>query len=89
MRDELGLYYHPQPGNSKLRVYVRAADGNEVEFRLWQADYPEAWEKHDWVPLDVIRQAARLYREGDSAQTRGDPLALYDEKVARALLQGR
>jgi hypothetical protein len=89
MRDERGLYYHPQPGNPKVRVYVRPGDGDVVEFRLWQAEYPEVWEKHDWIPLDVIRQAARLYREPGSGRAAGDPLTLYDETVARALLQGR
>ena len=88
MRDERGLYYYPQPGNPKVRVYVRAGDGNEVEFRLWQAEYPEVWEKHEWIPLDVIRQAVRLYRERDGGP-QGDPLALYDETVAKALLQER
>jgi len=87
MRDEHGLYYHPQPGNPKARVYVRAGDDNEVEFRLWQADYPEVWEKHEWIPLDVIREAARLYRERGSAAAGGDPLTLYDEAVARVLLR--
>ena len=89
MRDEHGLYYHPQPGNPKVRVYVRAGDDDEVEFRLWQTDYPEVWEKHEWIPLDVIRQAARLYRERDGGSAGGDPLALYDEEVARALLRER
>jgi hypothetical protein len=89
MRDERGLYYYPQPGNSKVRVYVRPGDGDAVEFRLWQAEYPEVWEKHDWIPLDVIRQAAQLYRERGSGRTPGDPLVLYDETVARALLQER
>jgi hypothetical protein len=89
MRDERGLYYHPQPGNPKARVYVRAGNGDEVEFRLWQADYPEVWEKHEWISLDVIRQAAQLYRGREDGSVRGDPLALYDESVARALLQER
>ena len=89
MRDERGAYYHPQPGNPAVRVYVRAGEGDEVEFRLWQAEYPEVWEKHEWLPLGVIRQAARLYRERDSVAARGDPMALYDETVARVLLRER
>jgi len=87
MRDERGVYYHPQPGNPKVRVYVRAGNGNETEFRLWQADFPHVWEKHGWLPMNVILQAERLYRERDDGQARGNPLALYDETVARALLQ--
>ena len=87
MRDERGVYYHPQPGNPKLRVYVRAGSGEGVEFRLWQAEYPEVWEKHEWLPLEVILKAARLYRKRDKGPHRGDPLALYDETVAKALLR--
>ncbi|MCL1985774.1 MAG: hypothetical protein FWG59_04925 [Betaproteobacteria bacterium] len=89
MRDERGLYYHPQPGNPKVRVYVRAGKGAEVEFRLWQAEYPEVWEKHEWIPLDVIHKAAQLYRERGRGPLQGNPLALYDETVAKALLQER
>ena len=89
MQDERGLYYHPQPGNANMRVYVRYGDDKAVEFRLWQADYPEVWEKHAWIPLEVIRQAAQLYRERDNGPAQDDPLALYDETVAKALLQER
>ncbi len=82
MKDERGLYYHPEPGNARARVYVRANADGAVEFRLWQADQPEIWEGHQWITMDVIRNAARLYtREG-----RNDPTALYDMAVARALL---
>jgi len=88
MRDERGLYYHPQPGNATIRVYVRYGEDNVVEFRLWRAEFPEVWEKHTWVPLDAIRQAAQLFRQKSSGPVQGDPLALYDEIVAKALLQG-
>ncbi len=89
MKDERGLYYHPRPGNPKVRVYVRAGLDGQTEFRLWQADLPEVWEKHDWIPLRVIRAAAELYRDHGKAPGRGDPLTLYDEAVAAALLQDR
>ena len=62
MKDERGLYYHPQAGNNQARVYVRRGPDGEVEFRLWQADHPEIWERHPWLSLDVVRNAARLYR---------------------------
>lgn len=42
MKDERGLYYHPQAGNSRARVYVRRGRDGEVEFRLWQADHPKS-----------------------------------------------
>lgn len=60
MKDERGPYYHPQPGNPRVRVYVRADAEGGVQFRLWQADAPEVWEKHEWIDLDVIRAAADL-----------------------------
>ncbi len=87
MQDDRGLYYHPHPGNSKVRVYVRHAGSGVVEFRMWQVDYPEVWEKHDWIPLDVIKNAAALYRQNSMAPSSGDPMILYDEKVAAALLR--
>lgn len=85
MRDQLGLYYHPQAGDATSRVYVRRGPDGEVEFRLWQADHPEVWERHPWLSLAVVRQAARLYQQ--ERQTEADPLRLYDLAVARALLK--
>lgn len=85
MRDERGLYYHPQPGNAKVRVYVRRRDG-DVEFRLWQADHSEVWEAHEWLPVEVIRNAAALYVH-DGRGGGADPMRLYDEVVALALLE--
>ncbi|MEG6504292.1 hypothetical protein ACR4XJ_10105 [Nitratidesulfovibrio sp. D1] len=83
MQDDLGLYYYPDPNDKRTRVYVRS-QGGSVEFRLWRADRPEVWERHEWVPLEVIRHAAGMYRDmGREA----DPLKLYDEAVARALLK--
>lgn len=88
MKDERGLYYFPQPGNAKARVYVRRGGDGGVEFRLWQEDHPEVWEKHQWLPTAVLRNAARLYREEKRGPegSASDPLRLYDESVARALL---
>ena len=85
MKDERGLYYHPQAGNNQARVYVRRGPDGEVEFRLWQADHPEIWEHHPWLSLDVVRNAARLYRTERNEEA--DPLKLYDLAVARALLR--
>lgn len=85
MKDERGLYYHPQAGNSQARVYVRRGPDGEVEFRLWQADHPEVWERHPWLSLDVLQSAARLYQTERNREA--DPLRLYDLAVARALLR--
>ena len=86
MKDDKGLYYHPEPGNTKARVYVRRGEGGDVEFRLWQAEHPEVWEKHHWLPVDVIRSAAALYAQNGRGQEGADPMKLYDESVGRALL---
>ena len=56
MKDELGLYYHPQAGNALSRVYVRRGPDGEVEFRLWRADHPEVWERHPWLSMAVCAQ---------------------------------
>lgn len=86
MKDERGLYYHPQPGNTKVRVYVRRGDGGSVEFRLWQADHAEVWEKHQWLDTEVIRAAAALYADSGRGGPDADPMRLYDVAVASALL---
>lgn len=85
MQDERGLYYYPDPSSKKARVYVREQSGS-IEFRLWQQDLPEIWEKHEWIPLEIIQNAARMYKEmGRDA----DPMLLYDGAVARALLKAK
>lgn len=84
MRDERGVYYLAEPGNSKARVYVRKDEDGEILFRLWQADHPEVWENHPWLSMEVIREAASLYRQERNPDA--DPTRLYDLAVARALL---
>ncbi len=85
MKDERGLYYHAQPGNPKIRVYVREGANGEVEFRLWEMEHPEVWERHPWLPFNVIRDAAALYREERNKEV--NPLILYDLAVAESLLK--
>lgn len=85
MRDERGLYYHAEAGNPKVRVYVRKGDAG-VEFRLWEREHPEVWEKHGWVPYEAIRQASELYRSERNADA--NPLRLYDLAIASNLLKG-
>lgn len=86
MKDTLGLYYHPQPGNLKARVYVRRGADQGIEFRLWQQDHPEVWDKHDWLSVDIIRQAAEVYKLSGRSSEGANPMLLYDEHVAKALL---
>lgn len=84
MKDEKGLYYHPDPSDHGTRVYVReSAEG--VVFRLWRLDRPEVWERHEWLSYDVVSAAAAMYKERGSG---ADPLSFYDMNVARALLKG-
>lgn len=85
MKDERGLYYNPNPGDDRARVYVRRGADGEIEFRLWQAEMPEVFEKHPWLPHAVIADAASLYQaERNSA---ANPLRLYDLAVARELVR--
>ncbi|WP_027183642.1 hypothetical protein [Desulfovibrio inopinatus] len=82
MKDQRGHYYYPAPQNRKVKMYVRR-QFDQIEFRLHNDDYPEVWEKHNWVPYDEIKSAAEKYKErGRNA----DPLQLYDLDVASRLL---
>ena len=60
MKDDKGLYYHPFPQNKKVRMYVQAT-GNDVLFRMWNADDPRMWEDHGWVPYTAVTRAAKMY----------------------------
>ena len=81
MKDDKGLYYYPYPLNKRVRVYVRETAG-EICFRMWNADDPELWEEHDWVPYGAIKQAAGIYQGKDF-----DPKQVYDIQVAQALIK--
>ena len=81
MKDKKGLYYYPFPQNKRVRMYVRKADGN-IWFRLWNADDPELWKDHGWVPYDAIKQAAGMHR-GKGL----DPNQAYDIGVAEMLVK--
>ncbi len=83
MKDEKGLYYHPSLQEPAVRMYVRRV-GQSIEFRMHNPDYPEIWERHQWVPFEAIKQAAQLYKE--QSDTGRNPLALYDMAVAKRLL---
>ncbi len=81
MQDDRGCYYYPFPQDKKIRMYVRMVE-KQVEFRLWNSDDPMIWEKHKWIPMEAIRQAAALYDKD-----KPDPLQLYDIQVAEAVLR--
>ncbi|KAB1441308.1 hypothetical protein [Pseudodesulfovibrio senegalensis] len=82
MKDERGIYYTPSLQDPETRMYVRDNNG-AVEFRLWNPIHPETWEKHQWLPYEVIEMAAAKYRERGTDR---NPLALYDLDIAKKLL---
>ncbi len=81
MKDEHGVYYYPSMQDRNVRMYVRENEDEVIEYRLFNVLYPEVWERHEWITLDVVRTAARMYHN-----EKRNPLALYDEAVARRLL---
>lgn len=82
MQDALGIYYYPNPAEKRVRMYVRKRFG-QVEFRLWNREHPEIWERHDWIPYEAIEEAAAEYR---TRKAGADPLAMYDVQVAERIL---
>ena len=46
MKDERGLYYFPNAADHRARMYVRRGEDGGVQFRLWQSDHPEVWDRH-------------------------------------------
>ena len=81
MKDNIGHYYYPDPGNKKVRVYVQKQDG-DICFRLWNQDDPKLFEEHGWVPYAAILAAAKIY---DAKKF--DPKKTYDIDLAKALLK--
>ena len=81
MKDKIGLYYYPFPQNKRVHMYVREGEG-AIWFRLWNADDPELWEEHSWVPYDTIKRAAATYEGKNFA-----PNQAYDIEVAKVLLR--
>ena len=62
-------------------MYVREGDGT-IWFRLWNADDPDLWDKHGWVPYGAIQQAAAMYKSKDFS-----PNQAYDIELAKTLLK--
>lgn len=82
MKDELGLYYYPSLQSQDTRMYVRENNG-VIEFRLWSRENPEIWERHEWLPYDVLEKASEMYKERGTDR---NPLALYDYDIAKKLI---
>lgn len=80
MHDQHGAYYYPNPAQKTTRMYVQEQDG-VIHFRLYSSEDPQIWERHGWLPLEVIKQAASLYA-GEN-----DPTRLYDEAIAQEVLR--
>jgi hypothetical protein len=81
MKDKNGLYYYPFIDNKRVRMYVKDEDGS-VWFRLWNAEEPELWDEHGWVPHGAIEEAKLMY-EGKSF----DPAQAYDLEIARTIIE--
>jgi hypothetical protein len=81
VKDDKGLYYYPFPQNRRVRMYVREDEGT-IWFRLWNADDPDVWEQHGWVPYGAIQQAIGMYKGKGF-----DPRRAYDIQVAEVLLR--
>jgi len=62
-------------------MYVREDEGT-IWFRLWNADDPDMWEDHGWVPYGAIKQATAM-----SKTKNFDPGRAYDIEVAKMLLK--
>lgn len=82
MKDERGLYYNPSMQDRDVRMYVRETRDGIVEFRLYNHKHPEVWDRHEWIPIEVVKTACRMYKND-----KRNPLALYDEDVARRLIE--
>jgi hypothetical protein len=83
MRDERGLYYHPTLQNRRTRMYVRLNQGR-VEYRMWSSEDPDIWERHEWISREVVQKACEVFKIRDPKR---NPLGLYDEDIAKALLK--
>lgn len=80
MNDERGRFYYPFPGNRRVHMYVERREG-AVWFRMWNADDPQMWAQHGWVPYEAIRKAAAMYTGKGF-----DPRRAYDLEIAEAVL---
>ncbi len=85
MKDSLGLYYFPKPADHSLRVYVRMGADQKIEFRLWKEGMPELWERHPWIPHDVLSLANDLYHK--ERNENADNLGLYDMSIAKLIIE--
>ena len=82
MKDKIGIYYYPNAGNKRVRMYVREKNG-EVEFRMRNQDDPSIWNDHGWVPFSAIQQAKVLY----AGRGQFDPEKAYDLQIAHVLIR--
>ena len=81
MKDERGVYYYPIPQNKRVKMYVQDRD-ETVYFRLWNADDPQLWAQHGWIPYEAIKRAEAMYQRKNAF----NPKQAYDLEIARTVL---
>ena len=86
MKDQRGLYYYPSMQHRDTRMYVRENADGDIEYRLWNAQAPELWDKHEWITKAVVKAAVPHFQGRSEEHKKRNPLALYDEDVARRLI---
>jgi hypothetical protein len=72
VKDEKGLYYYPSMQTHDVRMYVRATEAGDIEFRMWHKSMPEVKAAADMydhpdrnpVALYDLDIAKRLIAEG-------------------------
>jgi hypothetical protein len=90
MKDDRGPFYYPFPQNKRVRMYVKEDEGT-IWFRLYNADVPELWDEHGWVPWKAVKMARELYEQerksGQRETSDFDPRTAYDIDVAKMILK--
>jgi len=82
MKDEQGIFYYPFPQNKKVKMYVQEIE-ETICFRLWNAEDPDLWKEHGWIPYDAILKAQAMYQQKNDF----DPKRAYDLDIAKAVLK--
>ena len=68
----------------KLRAPWRTGHrlSGKRKFRLWNADEPQLWDEHGWIPYQAVKRAESMYQG-----KKFDPGQAYDLQLALALIE--